>query len=195
MKKITLHLVAAIAFVCVMTGCQSTNTSDAGSMNVYPQTVGPVDAYRPLYKVDEKQKVSGQAKVNVLFGIFAWGDSSKFADNASLFASDSLFASLFSFLPNAKQIAGQAAFYNACTTAKCDAVVAARYEIDTTDYFVFKKMDVKVTGFPATMTGVETVKPMPYYINGKGEVVVLDKFVVPHLLFDANAKKSSFFIF
>ena len=63
--------VLGIAALAVMTGCTSVNTSDAGSMNVYPQTVGPVDAYRPLYKVNEKVKVNGSAQVNVLFGIFA----------------------------------------------------------------------------------------------------------------------------
>ena len=74
-------------------------------------------------------------------------------------------------------------------------MVAARYEIQTDDYFVFKKMNVKVTGFPATLTGVEIVKPMPFYINGKGEVVVMEKFVVPYKLFDATATKSGCWFF
>lgn len=192
MKKITvLGLLATVTLV--FTGCTSVNTSDAGSMNVYPATVGPVDSYRPLYKVNEKERVSGQAKVNVLFGLFAWGDTSAFADNATLSASDSVFGALFAWLPNAKEIAAKAAFYDACKTSNSDAVVAARYEIQTDDYFVFKKMNVKVTGFPATLTGVEIVKPMPFYINGKGEVVVMEKFVVPHKLFDATASKGWLF--
>ena len=188
-KGIVLAVSAVVSMFFV--GCSSINTSDAGSMNVYPATVGPVDSYRPLYQVNEKQRVNGQAKVNVLFGIFAWGDTSAFADNATLFAGDSIFGALFSWLPNAKEIAAKAAFYNACTANKCDAVVAARYEIKTDYYFVFKKMDVKIAGFPATMTGVEVVKPLPFYIDGKGNVVVMDKFVVPHKLFDAAASKSS----
>ena len=156
--------VLGIAALAVMTGCTSVNTSDAGSMNVYPQTVGPVD---------------------VLFGIFAWGDTSTFADNASIFNQNSPFAFLFSWIPNAQNIAAKAAFYNACKKAQCDAVVASRYEIKTDDYWLFKKLDVKVSGFPATMTGVETVKPMPYYIDGKGQVVVMEKFVIPYQLFNA----------
>lgn len=194
MKKfvpLALFAVAALLF----SGCTSINTSDAGSMNVYPATVGPVDNYRPLYKVNEKERVSGQAQVNVLFGIFAWGDTSAFADNATLAASDSIWGMFFAWLPNAKEIAAKAAFYNACTSSKSDAVVAARYEIQTDDYFVFKKMNVKVTGFPATLTGVEIVKPMPFYINGKGEVVVMEKFVVPYKLFDATATKSGCWFF
>ena len=55
----------------------------------------------------------------------------------------------------------------------------------TDDYWLFKKLDVKVSGFPATMTGVEVVKPMPYYIDGKGQVVVMNKFVMPYQLFNA----------
>lgn len=181
MKKIAMCLVAVAVCGFILTGCKSTNTSDGGSMNIYPQTVGPVDAYRPLYKVNEKQKVDGEAKINVLFGIFTWGDTTNFADNSSLFG-NAWYAAFCS-----KEMAGKAAFYNACIAANCDAIVAARYVINTTDYFVFKTMKVKVTGFPAVMTGVETVKPMPYYVNGKGEVVVLDKLVTPHLLFDVSA--------
>lgn len=192
MKKITvLGLLATVTLV--FTGCTSVNTSDAGSINVYPATVGPVDCYRPLYKVNEKERVSGEAKVNVLFGIFAWGDTSAFADNATLAASDSIFGAFFAWLPNAKEIAAKAAFYDACKTSNSDAVVAARYEIQTDDYFVFKKMNVKITGFPATLTGVEIVKPMPFYINAGGEVVVMDKFVVPYKLFDATPDRGWFF--
>ena len=192
MKKITvLGLLATVTLV--FTGCTSVNTSDAGSINVYPATVGPVDCYRPLYKVNEKERVSGEAKVNVLFGIFAWGDTSAFADNATLAASDSIFGAFFAWLPNAREIAARAAFYNAGKTSNSDAVVAARYEIQTDDYFVFKKMNVKVTGFPATLTGVEIVKPMPFYINAGGEVVVMDKFVVPYKLFDATPDRGWFF--
>ncbi len=183
--KMLVSAVLGIAALAVMTGCTSVNTSDAGSMNVYPQTIGPVDAYRPLYKVDEKVKVNGSAKVNVLFGIFAWGDTSTFADNASIFDQHSPFAFLVSWIPNAQNIAAKAAFYNACKKAQCDAVVASRYEIKTDDYWVFKRLDVKVSGFPATMTGVEVVKPMPYYIDGKGQVVVMNKFVMPYQLFNA----------
>ena len=123
--------------------------------------------------------------MNVLFGIFAWGDSSTFADNASIFDQHSPFAFLVSWIPNAQNIAAKAAFYNACKKAQCDAVVASRYEIKTDDYWVFKRLDVKVSGFPATMTGVEVVKPMPYYIDGKGQVVVMNKFVMPYQLFNA----------
>ncbi len=166
-------------------------------MNVYPATIGPVDCYRPLYKVNEKERVDGQAKVNVLLWIFAWGDTSTFADNASLMPSDSpwLVKVLFGWLPNAKEIASKAAFYNACVSSKSDAVVAARYEIVTDDYIVFKKMNVKVTGFPATLIGVETVKPLPFYIDGEGKVVVLEKFVMPYKLFDARAEKSRCWLF
>ena len=189
MKKfffLALCATAALFFA----GCTSINTSDAVRMNVYPATVGQVDSYRPLYKVNEKERVSGQAQVNVLFGLFAWGDTSAFADNATLAANDSIWSALLAWLPNAKEIAAKAAFYNACKSSKSDAVVAARYEIQTDDYFVFKKMNVKVTGFPATLTGVEIIKPMPFYINGKGEVVVMEKFVVPYKLFDVTASKS-----
>ncbi len=183
MSRIVTILAAALC-VITLSACTSVHTSDAGSINHYPQTVGPTDHYRPLYKVEPTKKVSGAAEVNVLFGIFAWGDTSNFADNA--YFSQSLFSIIF---PSAREISGKAAFYNACKAAACDAVVAARYEIEETDYFVFKILKTKVSGFPATLIGVETVKPMPYYIDGSGNVVVMKEFVTPHLLFDASKGK------
>lgn len=181
-------LIAAVAGFCLLSvvGCKSTNSSDAGSMNVYPATVGPVDNYRPIYEVNEKTPVSGSAKVSILFGIFSWGDSSKFADNASLFGGS--WWTLFS----AKETAAKAAFYSACKQANCDAVVAARYEIETEDYFVFKTMKVNVKGFPATMKRVEVVKPMLYYVNGKGDIVILKDIVTP---IDIGVSKSSGWFF
>ena len=65
------------------------------------------------------------------------------------------------------------------------------YEVTFEDYLFFKKMNVEVKGFPATLTGVEVVKPMPYYIDGEGKVVVMEKMVKPVKLFDAAQKQSA----
>lgn len=186
----------AVAGLIASVGCTSINSSDAGSMTVYPKTVGPTDNYRPIYSVDQTKRVSGDAKVNVLFGIFTWGDDSAFADNANIFHSTGFFGWVANILPNAKQRSAQAAFYKACKNAKCDAVVAARYEITTEDYFFFKKCSVEIKGYPAVQTGLETVKPFPYYISPEGKLIVLDKFVTPVKLADERiATQKSCFLF
>ena len=185
-ERLSCLLVGACLCVLAASGCVQINSSDSGSMNIAPKTVGPVDNYRPLYKVDESRKVSAESSVNNLFWIFTWGSDNAVADNAVISSGAGPFlARLFPFLA-AKETAAKAAFYKACQNARCDSIVAARYEITTTDYLVFKKVSVQLSGFPATLTGVEAVKPMPYYIDGSGKIVTLDKVVAPLLLFDAR---------
>ena len=181
-------LLGLIGLVCLagITGCTSVNSSDGGNMSIYPKTVGPTDNYRPLYTVDQSKRVSGKAQVNVLFGIFAWGDDAAFADNASISASDSMWSWFSDLFPDAKKLSSQAAFYNACKNAGCDSVVAARYEVKNTNYWFFAKCEAEIKGFPAVQTGVEIVKPFPYYIDAQGKLIVLDKFVTPVKLFDES---------
>lgn len=186
MKKTYSLVLLGIACVAWMTGCTSTNSSDGGNMAIYPKTVGPTDNYRPLYTVDQTKKVSGSAKINVLFGLFAWGDDAAFADNASIAASDSMWSWFTDLFPDAKKLSSQAAFYNACKKGDCDAVVSARYEVKNTNYWIFAQCEAEVKGFPAVQTGVETVKPFPYYIDSEGKMVVLDKFVTPVKLFSES---------
>ena len=194
MKKVFV-LISAISMAVVLSACTTTNSSDGGSMNIYPRTVGPVDSYRPIYSVNEKVRVSGEANVNVLFGIFTWGDGSQFADNASIFKADSFFGRLLAIFPNSKNIASKAAFYRACKSGKCDTVVAARYEVNTVDYFVFQKMNIKISGFPAKVVSLEIVKPMFYYVDPQGKITVLDKMVEPYCLFNLYNPPKTYWIF
>ena len=184
MKKILLGL-CAVAGILFATGCTSINSSDGGDLNIYPKTIGPTDNYRPLYTVDTKKKVTGKAKVTVLFGLFMWGDGSGLADNADI----------FSFLPDSRRLSAKAAFYNACKEANCDDIVAARYEVTRKNYLIFSKCEVEVKGFPATLSGVEVVKPVQYYIDSTGKVIFLKKFVNPIKISDDTSfvKKKGLF--
>ena len=175
-----MMMLLILGAVVALTGCVQINSSDAGSMNIHPQTVGPTDDYRPIYEIG-KQKVTAQSDVKCLFWIFAWGSDNAYADNAK--TTRHPLGVLFPFL-NAKETAAQAAFYKACKQAGCDAIVGARYEITYKDAFFYKKMNVEIKGFPAYLKGVEEVKPMPFYIDGSGKAVVLDKMVKPVQLFN-----------
>ena len=172
----------------VITGCTNINSSDGGNLTIYPDTIGPTDNYRPLYKVDPNKRVKGEANVNVLFGLFTWGDDNGIADNADIYGSrGGLFAPLLSLLPDAKRRSAKAAFYNACKENKCDSVVAARYEVVQKDYLIFSQCKVEITGFPATLIGIEVVKPVQFYVDGEGKIVILDKFINPIKIFDARS--------
>ena len=49
---------------------------------------------------------------------------------------------------------------------------------ETKDYFVYAQYDITVKGYPVKQIGVETIKPVPYYIDfSTGKIVILDKFV------------------
>lgn len=184
MKKILLGLLA-VTGIFIATGCTNINSSDGGNLNIYPETVGPTDNYRPLYNIDTKKRVVGKAQVNVLFGLFTWGDGSGIADNADV----------FSFLPDARRISAKAAVYNACKDAHCDSIVAARYEITRKNYLIFSKCEVEVKGFPATLVGVDIIKPVQYYIDSDGKIVFLDKWINPVKILDPKPKKTIFWFF
>ncbi len=186
MKKLAIMLAVA-GFIAFCSGCVQINSSDAGSMNLHPQTAGPVDGYRPIYEIG-KERVSAQSDVKCLFWFIVWGSDNAYADNAH--ATKNPLGRLFPFL-NAKQTAAQAAFYKACKQSNSDAIVAARYEITFENYFFYKKMNVEIKGFPARVTGVEVVKPQPFYVDGSGRIIVQDKMVKPVLLYDAQKKENA----
>ena len=189
MKTYLLCTFAIIASA-VMTGCVEIHSSDSGSVNIPPMTVGPVDDYLPLYQIDSTKKIKASSNVKNLFWLFTWGSDNAFADNATIFhGGENILGKIFPFLI-AKQTAAKAAFYKACKEAGCDSVVAARYEITFDDYLIYKKMTVEISGFPAKLCGVETVKAKQYYVDGKGNVVFLDRLIKPSCLFDYRTNQS-----
>ena len=187
MKK-TLFCSAVVILSAILTGCVEINSSDSGSMNIAPMTIPPVDDYRPLYKIDTTRKVKASSDVKNLLWLFTWGSDNAYADNASIFPEGSILGKIFPFMV-AKETAAKAAFYKACKEANCDSIIAARYEITFRNYFFYKKMSVEISGFPATLSGVETVKAKQYYIDSAGNVVFLDKIIKPYYLFDEHYRR------
>lgn len=141
MKKFLL-LCSAFAGALCITGCTSIVTSDGASVIPQPESNHPGYSAKFSHK---DVRVEGSVKVNVLFGLFAWG-ADGFADNSKL--------STFSFLPSAENFAKSAAVYSTCRKNNVDTLLGTRYVLTITDYFVFKTVDCKVAGFPATMDGV-----------------------------------------
>lgn len=133
----------------IATGCTSINTNDGASDS--KQAMVPA-VYEPVIKhVD--QKVSGEATMHVVLSVFKWGANS-FADRTVLGAAGGAGDIFAAFFPNPVQDVKEAAVYNACKNAKCDLLLGAKYEITVTDYFVYKVLNCKVSGFPGTEVGV-----------------------------------------
>lgn len=142
MKKIMMTLIAS-ASVFAFTGCSTTNTNDAAS----PVKITTSANYEAIYDLKE-EKVSGEATVHTVLSLFTWGVD-KYADDA--------FATYYPLLDGVTT-AKQGASYNACEAAKADALIGAKYEVITDNYFVYKKVKAKVVGYPATLKGVKLIK-------------------------------------
>ena len=146
MKKTLILLLGCAVSAVVLSGCKSINTNDAASATKFESTV----AYDTQLTVAEKA-VTGEAQINVLFGFIAWGVSS-YADDAFSTTTDD---SPLSLIATPNKLAKQAAVYNACEANKADALLGAKYKIDTKDYFVFKKVKCTATGYPGVIKGIQ----------------------------------------
>lgn len=144
MKKSLLIVGAAMMAAVALTGCFSVNTNDAA-------VKAPVCLKKqmtPDIKVG-LNKVSGEASVNCLFGFITWGVS-EYADDAFVCSS-----SMPLLIADGKTVAKQGATYKACGKSKADYILGAKYRVDTKDYFVFKQIKCKVTGFPGYLKGMK----------------------------------------
>ena len=142
MKK----LMMAAAVAAVACGCVSVNQNDGG--NACRKPCIAKDIVHEKFTVANKT-VSAQDQVNCLFNFITWGSS-------ATHIADAVCAPAFDFGGVAK--AKNGAYANACDAAKCDQVVGAKYKVTTEDYFVFKKVKAEITGYPATLTGVEVIE-------------------------------------
>lgn len=150
MKKVIMFLgVAAVA-----AGCTSVYKNDGGEATLCPTIVRDI-AYEkydikstPVESIDKRTFVLGM----------------DFGDQPDHYA-DCAPGSFFSgkWVDKSKN----AAFANACKAANCDTLVGARYDITFKDYFLFQKVEVKVVGYPAKLTGVEFRKANLDYPYGK----------------------------
>lgn len=140
------HVAYAAAFsaLALLTGCASQNVSQpTAPLN------GTVDTD---LKADVKvgESISGQSSVSILFNLFKLGGDSQFADGVTYGGSEGGFALGLDPVASAKS----AAAYKAVTASGADLIVAPRYEVNVEDYFVYKTVNVKVTGKKGTVTAI-----------------------------------------
>ena len=145
MKKSLLLAGAAVAAAFVMTGCMSTHTNDAAN----GAKVDVTKTFTADVTVGQKA-VSGEATVHNVLGLFTFGVS-EFADDAFVSTTGPVLQLAVSPVDAAKQ----GAAYKACAAAKADTILAAKYKLEIKDFFVYKCVNCKVTGFPGTVKGVK----------------------------------------
>ena len=147
MKKLMIG--AAIAAIAC--GCVSVNQNDGGSACRKPCIAK--DIVHEKFTV-ATNTVSAEDQINVLFGFISWGSTATHTADAVCCGEKPLFPFLVPLSAKAKN----GAYANACDAAKCDQIVGAKYKVTIDDYFVFKKVKAEITGYPASLTGVELIE-------------------------------------
>ena len=143
-------------FAVITTGCVNTETNRVGDqvavnmqLNIAPQVE------------NQKQQDFRQAEVHSVFGIINWGvDSEATGVNFGASAANGAGAlnAFSALIPNGASVAKNGAVYNACVTNKADLLLAPQYVIKTKNYFVYKVIECKVTGFPGSVKSVKVAK-------------------------------------
>jgi len=150
MKK----LIMGAAVAAIACGCVSVNQNDGGSACRTPCIAK--DIVHEKFAVDQNT-VSATDNINCLFGFICWGSSANHIADVVFDGSGN--RPIIGIFDNKgiKQ-AKMGAYANACDAAKCDQIVGTKYKITTQDYFVFKQIKAEITGYPATLTGVEIIE-------------------------------------
>jgi len=138
-----LKISAMAAVLTLLAGCSSYNTSQPTTALV-GEVTSSVKA-----NITVGEKIEGQATANVLMGFIKWGEGNNYVDGVDYGTGGAL-----SFADSTASVKS-AASYNAVKASGADLIIAPRYEINTKDYGVFKKIHVTVTGYKGTIASVK----------------------------------------
>ena len=138
---------AAVAtLIAATSGCVSYNVS---------QPTAPLEGtVKTDLKADVKVggTISGESSTNVLFNFLSIGDDTQFADGVAYGGASG--GGMGLALPDPVSTAKAAAAYKAVKSSGADLIVAPRYEVNVKDYFIFKKVNVKVTGNKGSISSI-----------------------------------------
>lgn len=139
-----LASIAAISAFALLAGCASQNVSQP----TLPLGGTVETGLKAEVKVGET--ITGESSVNILFSVFKLGGDTQFADGVTYGGGEGGFALGLDPVASAKS----AAAYKAVKASGADVIVAPRYEVNVQDYFVYKTVNVKVTGNKGTVTSI-----------------------------------------
>ena len=148
MKKLMLVAVAA-----ALVGCVSVNKNDGGNEIVHPD-IFTKDAVQLSYELNQTPVAATEKLhwINLGFISFSWGGT---ADHWSDFAPTGL--SIPFMGPSLVDVAKNGAYAKACSSSSADSVVATRYRIEKTSYFVYGTVQADIKGIPAKISKVDLV--------------------------------------
>lgn len=142
MKKIWMTA-AVVAVVLVTSGCMSHNVSQPNA-----PIAGSVTADLKA-NIEVGGEIKGQSSSNILFGVLKISGDSEFADGVTYGGQASAFS-----LPDPVSAIKAAAAYKAVKDSGADLIVAPRYAVSVEDYFIFKAVNVTVTGNKGTIKSI-----------------------------------------
>jgi hypothetical protein len=146
MKK--LWMSAAVAtLIATTSGCVSYNMS---------QPSAPLEGVvKSDLKADVKvgESISGESSTNILFNFLSFGGDTQFADGV-VYGGGGGGALAGLPIPDPVSQVKAAAAYKAVKSSGADLIVAPRYEVNIQDYFIFKKVAVKVTGNKGSISSI-----------------------------------------
>lgn len=141
-------MTAAVAtLIATTSGCVSYNVS---------QPTAPLEG---VVKTDLKADVkvggaiSRESSTNILFNVLSFGGDNRYADGV-VYGGASGGGALSLPLPDPVATTKAAAAYKAVKSSGADLIVAPRYEVNVQDYFIFKKVNVKVTGNKGSISSI-----------------------------------------
>lgn len=146
MKKLWMSA-AIVTLIATTSGCVSYNVS---------QPTAPLEgSVKTDLKADVKVggTITGESSTNILFNFLTFGGDTQFADGVA-YGGSSGGGGLGLPLPDPISTAKAAAAYKAVKSSGADLIVAPRYEVNVKDYFIFKKVDVKVTGNKGSINSI-----------------------------------------
>lgn len=147
MKK--LWMSAAIAtLIATTSGCVSYNMS---------QPSAPLEGVvKSDLKADVKvgETITGESSTNILFNFLSFGGDTQFADGVVYGGGGGGGALAGLPIPDPVSQVKAAAAYKAVKSSGADLIVAPRYEVNIKDYFIFKIVDVKVTGNKGSISSI-----------------------------------------
>lgn len=129
-------------------------TSGCVSYNMSQPTASLSGEVKTDLKADVKvgETISGESSTNVLFGWLNIGGDNQFADGVSYGGASG--GGMGLPLPDPISSTKAAAAYKAVKSSGSDLIVAPRYEVTVNDYFIFKQVNVKVTGHKGSIQSI-----------------------------------------
>ena len=112
----------------------------------------------------KNEKINGSATVHSILGIFTWGPNTQALGvnyGFSAGVGGGVLGDLLSFTAKSENVARNAAAYEATERAKADLILAPKYVLTTDDYFFYKRINCKVTGYPGFVKSLKVIKDQP----------------------------------